>query len=719
MYKKARSIILALVIALTALTAVSNHFYTTTAYGTYDDENNMIIQTYSFTNPTFTPVTLYGETFTRVEMEGCQLYGNANEPRLPVKPLKILLPQGTAVKNIVVEPSGEQEISMGGLAPIELGVGAYRLDQDPPNEPPVPSYDETSLYPGSLFMNLGVQHFRGYGILILNLQPVQYLGSTHTIRYYQQMTLKVELKQASVNPLYRGLPEDQREVLNKVDTPISSVLESYEIDETPRFSSYDYVIITTNDFKNYHGTYDFDDLIDQRESQGLTCTYKTVESIYDEYDGVDHQEQIRNFIKDAYLNWGTTWVLLAGDVEFVPIRYLYDIDGGDGTLTSDIYYQCLDGNYNDDGDGYWGEKFDGVDGGWIDLYAEVYVGRASVDCYEQIENFVKKTLEYENSDWGSDVYLEEVASVGEYVWSGAGGWGAGYVELCIDNHTDYGQDTHGIPSNVYTITELYERDMNPDWSKQDIMNEINDGLNYINHLGHASPTSCMKLSPSDIASLTNTEYSMWYSQGCHPGELQAADECIAEAWTVYEHGGFAAIMNTGYGYGSGSDYDGPDNRYAREFFDALYYPEEAISRIGVANQDSKEDNIWHVNESYKYMYHVYYSTELFGDPYVQIKGAEDFGADFDWGPDYPRTNEPVYFIDRSMGDESRDWDFGDGSHSSSRNPSHVYTNEGVYNVTLTIWGGGETDSCTKQVEVWDNWPPHVIATPEFYAGNNP
>ena len=99
----------------------------------------------------------------------------------------------------------------------------------------------------------------------------------------------------------------------------------------------------------------------------------------------------------------------------------------------------------------------------------------------------------------------------------------------------------------------------------------------------------MHFSPEDIFNLTNSFYGFWYSQGCHPGQFQAADECISEAWTVAPNGGFAAIMNTGYGYGSGDNYDGPDNRFAREFWDALNNSQEKISRIGEANQDSKED----------------------------------------------------------------------------------------------------------------------------------
>jgi PKD repeat protein len=714
MYGKFKIIILTLVMILATMSTM------TTGLNVNESHQQFYLEelSYSFEKPTFSPITICGEQFTRVNVEGCSLYGNLNEPRLPVKPLTILLPQGKAIEEIIVEINGENTISMDGYSQIELGVGARNLNQPPENEPPVPEFDGNSLYPGKYYEYIGVQSFRGYSILHLNLYPVQYFGNTNTIHYYTQMTVEVRNENAPINPLYRGLPQDQEMIATKVDNVDPLIMNTYETGNIQEFSSFEYVIITTDAFESYSGSNDFNDLIDARENQGLTATIKTVEDIYSEYSGSSNQEKIRNFIIDAYLNWDTSFVLIGGDVEYVPIRDGFHSEYEPG-ITSDVYYMCLDGDYNYDGDNRYGEPNDGVNGGWIDLYAEVYVGRASVDNTDQIDNFVRKTLDYENSDWGSDSYLEEILSVGEYVWGGAGGWGAGYVELCIDHDTDYGQDTHGIPSDIYTITELYERDMNPDWTDDDLIDEIEEGMNIMNHLGHASPTSCSKLVPSDIAGLTNTEYGFWYSQGCHSGQMEAADECMSEAWVVYNGGGYGSIMNSGYGFGSGSDYDGPSNRYAREFYDALYYGPEVISSMGIAHADSREDNLWHINQSSKYMYHCCYSINLIGDPFLRIKGAEDFGADFSWGPEYPRTDGPVYFQDKSVGATSRHWDFGDGEGSSYTNPSHQYDEEGIYGVTLTIYGGGESDSVTRSVEVWDDWPPFVIATPEFYAGNNP
>jgi hypothetical protein len=602
------------------------------------NNQNKITLFYSFNKPDFYKVEFNEESFTRVELDGLPYYGVNGKPRIPVKPLKILLPQTKKPTKINVEILSDPiTYKMNEWKnEIELGTQSFRLDQDPQenNQKIETSVNTNRLYPEKLYNNLGIQYFRGYGILNINLHPIRYDELANTILFYNELKLTIETENDTYySPLFRGISEDKKEIIQIVDNP--EMVNNYQNlnNHAQNLLNYDYVIITTKEFKNtqrfktnpiinnFEYTYTFQDLIEQRKSQGLRCTYKTIEDINNEYDGIDTQEKIRNFIIDAYLNWGTTWILLGGDVEKVPIRFLHDIDGADVKISSDIYYQCLDGNYNYDGDNNWGEKFDGIDGDRIDLYAEIYIGRAPVDDKNDISAFVEKTLTYENSEWDNDEYIKKHLSVGEKVWNGLGGDGAGYVERCIDYCNDYYQSTYGIPSDQYSITPLYERDMN--WNYTDILNEINSGVNIINHVGHGAPNGAMKLSTYDIQMILNNtnKYGLFYSQSCHSGQLEEVDECVAEAWVNAEKaGGFAAIMNTGLGYGDTFGYDGPDNRYAREFFDAIFSHKEDISRIGKANQDSKEDNYFRIDE--ENMYHVYYDTLLFGDPYVKIKKNE-------------------------------------------------------------------------------------------------
>lgn len=49
----------------------------------------------------------------------------------------------------------------------------------------------------------------------------------------------------------------------------------------------------------------------------------------------------------------------------------------------------------------------------------------------------------------------------------------------------------------------------------------------------------------------------------------------------------------------------------------------------------------------------------------------------------------VQFLNQSINAESFLWDFGDGETSTDENPSHSYTQQGVYNVTLTISSANE------------------------------
>jgi PKD repeat protein len=288
----------------------------------------------------------------------------------------------------------------------------------------------------------------------------------------------------------------------------------------------------------------------------------------------------------------------------------------------------------------------------------------------------------------------------------------------IDYWTDYNQETYGIPSDQYTIIELYERDEL--WFDDDVIDVINNGVSIINHVGHGTSVSAMKLSSTELNELTNMDkYCLFYTQACHSGQLEKLDECFAERWVnIPKKGGFAAIMNTGYGYGSTEDYDGADNRYAREFFDALFSPHEKITRIGKANQDSKEDNIWHINDDN--MYHGYYTTTLFGDPYVSIKGAEEASAEFSWSPEYPNTGEIITFYDESEGINTyRKWEFSDGYITYEKNPKHVFSNEKTYKVTLTVMDKhGYISTKTKSVEVKYQWNPIANIDPQNYNGYN-
>jgi len=589
-----------------------------------DEDHEMVIR-FSFDPPVITEINGDDGVYAQVDIEGLPKSGDTGVPLLPVKPVEVLLPQQSEIESItVVKDDG---IVLGDGYNVELGSKPVKLALDSGKElREAKGFDPFILYPDMDFEKVGEYCFRGYTILTLVLYPVRYVGISGEICYYDEMTVVIKTAETDfVNPLFRGSPYDEVAVREMVDdyhmskTYVSSNPLVFPYSLVGSSEDYEYVVITNEMLKNASGNYTFQDLIQYKNDNGISATIVTVEDIYATYSGVDNAEKIRNFTTDAYLNWGTEYVLLGGDIDVVPSRFLY-IEGGSSHITTpaDLYYGCLDGTYNYDGDDRWGESTDGEGGGDVDLRAEVYIGRACAGNESEVSNFVMKTLAYEQTSI-DDLYLRKALIVGEYVgFGGVADWGSNYKDEMINGSSNHGYSTVGIPDGEYNVSKLYDRD--EEWQKSEVISRINAGFNIINHLGHADYDYNMKMYNSDVDDLTNDEYCFIYSQGCNAGGFDY-DDCIAEHFTIKTpNGAFAGIWNARYGWGRWYSTDGPSQRFDREFFDAVFnegvrYPEK--THLGVANQDSKEDNLWRINESC--MRWCYYVLNLFGDPQVSLK----------------------------------------------------------------------------------------------------
>ena len=84
-------------------------------------------------------------------------------------------------------------------------------------------------------------------------------------------------------------------------------------------------------------------------------------------------------------------------------------------------------------------------------------------------------------------------------------------------------------------------------------------------------------------------------------------------------------------------------------------------------------------------------------------------ADFSYLPDTPHSGSEIYFYDESVGVvEYSSWNFGDGNTSTLKNPHHIYSDDGVYVVSLEVMGLGETNYIEKSVVIYNTKP-----TPNF------
>jgi len=581
----------------------------------------VVSEPYSFEEPEVEQVSFGGTFYDRVTLEGAQGLGNPGEPCLPSSGVYLLLPPGSEVRNIAITTNEQEKLE--GTFMVEPSPIPAQLSGEDEGTDPVPDetiYNSDQMFPGKLYTEIGTYQFRGYDILVLTLHPVQYRPMSGELFYYQDMLVEVETASSgTINALYRQLDGDAEALGDLVDNPDVAPLYSMGglSGESPT-GEYDLVIITTNALKD-----GFEPLKEAHDVEGTKTFITTIEEIYSEYTGVDGAEKIRNFIRDAYTNLEIEYVLIGGDENVVPARRVWVQSWYGGytvTKPSDIYYGCLDGSFNRDNDNRWGEPTDGDSGGDVDLIAEVYVGRACVGSQAEVENFVGKTIAYMNMD--EDDYLNEVLFVGEYLgFGGPSNWGGNHKDEMIDGSSIHGYTTVGIPTDTYNIDTLYDRDGY--WSKTELKNTIDNGVHIINHLGHANYYYNMKMSTSDVQSLTNDKYCFIYSQGCMAGGFDNGD-CIAEHFTVKTaQGAVAGIWNARYGWGRRYSTDGPSQRFDREFWDAVF--NENLTSMGKANQDSKEDNLYRIWDSC--MRWCYYGLNLFGDPTLDFVNREGTGPD--------------------------------------------------------------------------------------------
>ena len=103
----------------------------------------------------------------------------------------------------------------------------------------------------------------------------------------------------------------------------------------------------------------------------------------------------------------------------------------------------------------------------------------------------------------------------------------------------------------------------------------------------------------------------------------------------------------------------------------------------------------YICQPYNYKENTNYNTSRSNtadNAYIPISLETQFSASTTQGT-APLT---VDFINESTGIPTDFlWDFGDGNTSTDGNPTHIYTNEGVYSVKLLISKSGDTDSLIK------------------------
>ena len=537
------------------------------------------------------------------------------QPAIPYIPVKVLLPMGQKLTSVNVEFTDFIEIR--GDKYIDHVRQMQPISQPAPDYTPKDQiiYSRNANFPEMNFELLGTQRVKGFDLVIINIYPYKFNPVTKTVSWFQ--TAEITVHSQFDNQVYDiqniMMIEDSKNELEKL---IVNPEALYNYQKTYSNSSrtlvspsdpYTMIVITDEERETY-----LQDFVDWKNDHEISTAVFLTSEIYEEYTGENEQEQIKNFIFDAYVTYSGTstpleFVLLGGDDEVVPIRTVF-IDTGWGTMDynmpCDLYYGCLDNDWDGNGNGTYGEVSDNVD-----MIPEVSVGRIPAETQEEFDNVFYKTSHYvDNQTYTHDVAL----LIGENLNNNPLTWGGDYKDEVADLAPSLETDYH--------VNRLYER--NGTYSSDSVRDAINGGFAILNHMGHSNENIVYGQTTSYVNTYTNTNYGFSYSQGCYPAafdELTSlSNESIGENLVISEHGLYAFIGNTRYGWYSPGNTNAASQYYDISFFEAMFNDNQR--QLGKSLSQSRAELVNMALDN-AVMRWVHYELVILGDPSVEVKYA--------------------------------------------------------------------------------------------------
>lgn len=496
-----------------------------------------------------------GESYTRVTLQDChETTDETGKPELPAKTVRILLPPGAVA----------QDVSASSKTPVRMGLTHAAYPKQPPyptsiDHPQIPwvspepaTYTANSPYPGyRVYWRRQHDHIGNYSITEITVYPVDYVGATSEIILHSQIEITIEYAPNAANPL----PVVRRSKLasQAMRSYVASIVANPEIlsqylDPPSDNNVVDFAIITRFDTQAPDPSRtEWERLADWKTKRGVVTRLYSTDWISANFSGVDLAERIRNFIKHAYTNLGTIYVLLGGDTDVIPDRKAHNAPGGWGP--TDLYYSALEGNWNANGNAQFGEFDD-----QCDETADLFLGRAPVNTWSEVKSFVDKVITYEQTAGNIPPYVLDypanalLMGATIYGWP----WGQNLNNFIASNY---------IPSqwNVWKLYAPVEPGGNEWLSRTSATRRLSQGWHLVNHADHSAPYAMgtgidhndwweRLISRRDVDLLTNQNLqSIVFSLGCSPNAFDM--DSISEHFINNPKGGAVGyIGNTRVGY---------------------------------------------------------------------------------------------------------------------------------------------------------------------------
>jgi len=455
------------------------------------------------------------ESATYVSIDYTENWVNTpGAPMLPISVKTFTFPFGTIIRKVEVAFTDPQEVMLDqpiATTPTPMTYVQGTLIQ----------YDQETefglIYPESLYdYHVGAGIFGDDHMLFLTVRcfPIQYRFSDNTLLIH---------KTASVSITY-DLPQSQ-----------PATAEEYQL-----------VIIAPKDFSSA-----LQPLVDHKISKGITTKLVTrneiCDSVYFPAEGRDCAEEMKYFIKNAYDQWGTEYVLLVGgrsggilkEKWHVPVRYTNLDDGAnwEGGYLSDLYFADLYDAYGNFSS--WDSNGNGLFAEWndqgkdiLDMYPEIYIGRLACKNINEVKTLVNKIMTYETTTAGTEWFNRMVVVGGDSAPNATDPWYEGEEENALALQYMTGFDGVRLWTSNGNFT-----------GPQDIIEGISAGCGFLFVDGHGNPSSWSTHPPHNqslwitglqlkhMAELTNAEkLPVTVCGGCHNGQFNTSLLNIAQGF---------------------------------------------------------------------------------------------------------------------------------------------------------------------------------------------
>jgi hypothetical protein len=567
---------------------------------------------------------------------GGELNSAPGAPKVGYRIVRVILPTNTKLDSIETI-TGEPLVLSNNIS-LDFSGGDTKADRQPnlqviQADPVI--YSSDSLYPMSRAKVLYSGYWGNIAVADLAIYPLAYRPQSGKLELFEDIQVRIKLSEIAPelsvrmkgDPIaYSALMEsavNKNDLLPYASTNIGGTPLSCGLPEA------EHLVITSSAIADGFQAY-----VDWKNQKGLHSRIVFVEDILASSSGIDPQEKIRNFLIGAHYA-GTRWVLLGGDEDIIPIRYLF-AGNADSTAPplaiqqiGDMYYADLTGNWDADSDGVWGETVHDQ----RDIYPEIYVGRVPVRSASEAAIWSAKAVTYEKNPGGGDPsYLNKA------------------LVICADEMRDLGQHNtvSGWISNNFTVDaqRLIEQPSGSSASPtqptgQQVIDVMQEGWGFISNQNHgdfsyyASRTSGFNVGDrSDVWGDTvlfefdggysrlanNGKPGIHYSTSCDVGAIDFdkgvfypgpyyTTYSLAESY-LSQPGGGAAFL----GYGRWGWLIGSltlENKFIRRIL------VDSTCNLGVAEALSKID--------YPTYSDIIYPHNLYGDPempfWISVEGA--------------------------------------------------------------------------------------------------